>query len=64
MRDTKVNKKGFYKYISSKRKIRENMGLMLNVTRGAVTKDMQRYSMPSSPWSLLVRLAFRSPKSV
>lgn len=31
-RDVKGNKKGFYKYINSKRKTRENLGLLLNGT--------------------------------
>ncbi|GAB0184094.1 mitochondrial enolase superfamily member 1 [Grus japonensis] len=37
----KDNKKGFYKYISSKRKTLENVGLLLNGAGDLVTKDME-----------------------
>ena len=40
--EVKGNKKGFYKYISSKRKSRENTGLLLNVAGDVMTKDMEK----------------------
>lgn len=51
--------KSFYKYVSSERKVRENMGLMLNEVWVLVTKGMERSrcSMSSSPQPLSVRLA-------
>lgn len=41
-RDMKANKKGIYGYISSKRKIRENTGPLLNEAGHMVTKDMEK----------------------
>ncbi|GAB0206869.1 mitochondrial enolase superfamily member 1 [Grus japonensis] len=41
-RDVKDNKKGFYKYISDKRKARENVGLLLNGAGALVTQDMEK----------------------
>ncbi|GAB0204007.1 hypothetical protein GRJ2_002866300 [Grus japonensis] len=41
-RDIKGNKKGFYTYISSKRKMRENVGLLLNGAGDLVTQDMEK----------------------
>lgn len=41
-RDMKANKKGTYGYISSKRKIRENTGPLLNEAGHLVTKDMEK----------------------
>lgn len=40
MRDMKGNKKGFYKYVSSKRKTRENMSPLLNGAGELLTNDM------------------------
>lgn len=42
-RDIK-DSKYFNKYISSKRKIRENVGLMLNQMDVLVTEDTERYN--------------------
>lgn len=53
---------GFCRYISSKRKSKENLGLLLNVFWNPVTKDtkkFERYSVPSMPQ---VRLACRNPR--
>lgn len=36
------NKKGFYRYISSKRKTRENEDPLLNGNRDLVTKDVKK----------------------
>lgn len=44
-RDMKDNKKGFYKYISSKRKIWENVGLLLNQMRVLVTEDTEKVQL-------------------
>lgn len=41
-RDMKDNKKGFYKYISSKRKIWENVGLLLNQIHVLVAGDTEK----------------------
>ena len=40
-REVKGNKKDFCKYMSSKRKTKENVGLLLNGTRALVTQDME-----------------------
>jgi len=42
VRDVKGGIKGFYQYISSKRKQRENMDLLLNGAGGLVTKDTEK----------------------
>ncbi|KAK4827148.1 hypothetical protein QYF61_015102 [Mycteria americana] len=41
-RDVKDNKKGFYKFINSKRKTKENMGPLLNVARELVTNGTEK----------------------
>ncbi|GAB0204829.1 mitochondrial enolase superfamily member 1 [Grus japonensis] len=41
-RDVKGNKKSFYRYISNKRKTRENVGLLQNDTGDLVTWDMEK----------------------
>lgn len=41
-RDATGNKKNFFRYIISKRKARENMGLLLNGNGVLVTKDMEK----------------------
>ncbi|GAB0207970.1 mitochondrial enolase superfamily member 1 [Grus japonensis] len=41
-KDVKDNKKGFFKYISSKRKSRENVGLLLNEVGALVTEDTEK----------------------
>ena len=40
-RDVKDNKKGFFKYISRKRKTRESVGPLLNEVGALVTKDTE-----------------------
>lgn len=42
VRDVKGNKKELYKYISSKRKARENADLLLNGAETLVGKDMEK----------------------
>ncbi|KGL73735.1 hypothetical protein N309_09201, partial [Tinamus guttatus] len=41
-RDVRDNKKGFYKYSSSKRKTRENVGLLLNGVGDLVAEDTEK----------------------
>jgi len=41
-RDVKNNKKGFFKYISSKRKTRDNVGPLLNEAGVLVTEDAEK----------------------
>lgn len=41
-RDREGNKNGFYWFISSRMNIRECVGLLLNVSEGVVTKDVDR----------------------
>ncbi|GAB0208273.1 mitochondrial enolase superfamily member 1 [Grus japonensis] len=41
-KDVKDNKKGFFKYISSKRKTRENVGPLLNEVGALVTEDTEK----------------------
>lgn len=65
VRDVNDNKKGFYKYISNKRKNRENVGLLLNNMRTQLRRTRKKLScrMPSLPHSLLARLTFRNYRS-
>lgn len=42
MREVKGIKKGFYRYSSSKRKIQENVGPLINGARNVVKKDMEK----------------------
>lgn len=42
MRDKNSNKKGFYRYIGSKRKIRENMSLLTNGAGDLMTKNAEK----------------------
>ncbi|GAB0208892.1 hypothetical protein GRJ2_003354900 [Grus japonensis] len=44
-RDVKDNKKGFFKYISSKRKTRENVGLLLNEVGALVMEDTEKVEL-------------------
>jgi len=41
-RDVKDNKKGFFKYIRSKQKTRENVGPLLNEVRALVMEDTEK----------------------
>ena len=41
-RDIKGNRKGFYKYISDKRKTRENLGPLLKERGDLVTQEMKK----------------------
>ncbi|GAB0189216.1 mitochondrial enolase superfamily member 1 [Grus japonensis] len=44
-RDVKDNKKGFFYFISSKRKTRENVGLLLNEVDTLVTEDTEKVEL-------------------
>jgi len=44
-RDVKDNMKGFFKYISSKRMTRENVGLLLNEVGALVTEDTEKVQL-------------------
>lgn len=48
MRDIKDNKEGFNKCISSKRKTREYVGLLLNVPGDLETKDVEKAEVLSA----------------
>jgi len=41
-RDMYSNKKGFYKYVNSKRKTMENVGPLLNGARKVLTNDTKK----------------------
>ncbi|CAM5087143.1 unnamed protein product [Natator depressus] len=41
-RDVKGNKKGFYRYVSNKKKIRESVGPLLNGGGNLVTDDVEK----------------------
>jgi len=60
--DVKDNKKGFFKYISSKWKTRDNMGPLLNEVAALVIEDTESYRMPSFLRSSVLRLALRHPR--
>ena len=42
VREAKDNRKGFFNYVSSKRKTRENVGLLLNEVGALVTEDAEK----------------------
>ncbi|KAK4818055.1 hypothetical protein QYF61_004605 [Mycteria americana] len=65
-RDGKGNKKGFYRFISNRRNIRKNVGLLLNVSGGMVTKDMERAEVLNVVFASVfyIRLAFGNPMSL
>jgi len=47
-RDVEGNKKGFYKYISGKKKTRENVGPLLKEMRELVTQDSEKAKVLSA----------------
>jgi len=60
-RDVKNNKKGFFKYISSKWKARDHVGPLLNEVGALVTEDAEKAELlPSLLQSLVLRLALRN----
>lgn len=48
-RDVKGNKKGFYKYLSGKRKTRKNVGLLLKGSEDLVTQDVENAAVLEDP---------------
>ncbi|GAB0183643.1 mitochondrial enolase superfamily member 1 [Grus japonensis] len=50
-RDVKDNKKDFFKYISSKRKTRENVGPLLNEVGALVTEDTEKAELPNAAFA-------------
>lgn len=56
--DVKENKKGCYKYLSSKKKTRKNVGPLINRVGALVTKDKRKAEL----LSLLLRLALKNPR--
>jgi len=66
VREVKDNKKGFFKYISSKWKTRENVGRLPHVVGTLITMTPKRrsYWMPSLLQSLLLKLPLRNPRTL
>lgn len=64
MSDVKGKDKGFYRYIMSTRKTRENVDLLLGRAADMLTRTRERpgYSMPPLSPPLLVRFAFWNPR--
>lgn len=54
-----LNKEPFYKYMDSKSKGRENVGLLLNGAGDLMTKELEKENVLSSPQSFLASPAFR-----
>lgn len=55
-----------YRYFNNKRKTKENTDILLNEAGDLVTEHLEkrpRYSMRSSCWSILLRLALKSLKT-
>ncbi|GAB0202578.1 mitochondrial enolase superfamily member 1 [Grus japonensis] len=52
-RDVKDNKKGFFKYISSKRKTKENVGLLLNEVGALVMEDTEKAELLNAFFALV-----------
>lgn len=44
----KVNKKGFFRYISSKSKVRESEGVLLNEEVAPVADDAEKAELPNA----------------
>ncbi|GAB0204561.1 hypothetical protein GRJ2_002921700 [Grus japonensis] len=64
-RDIKGNKKSFYKYVSEKRRTRENMGTLQNEMEDLVTRTWRRlrYSTTTLPQSSPASAQAAQPKS-
>ncbi|GAB0178132.1 mitochondrial enolase superfamily member 1 [Grus japonensis] len=62
-RDAKNNKKDLFKYISSKRKTRENVGLLLNKVGALVTEDTEKAELLNAAFaSVFIAKASRAGK--
>lgn len=64
VREIKDKKKDFFKYVSSKRKTRENVGPLLNETDAALTEDTEQAVTECFflLQSLLLMLPLRNPR--
>lgn len=64
-RDVKGKKSGFSKYINSKRKMRENVGLLLSGERDLKTKDMGKAEVQNAflGSGFMVRFTFGNLRS-
>jgi len=56
--------KGFYKYVGDTKKIRENVGPLVNKMGDPVTQDVEKVGVLNAflPQSFTPRLAFRNPR--
>jgi len=61
-RDVRNNKKGFFKYISSKQKARDNMGPLLNEVGVLVTEDAEKAELLNAFFASVPRQALRNPR--
>lgn len=61
--EVKDSKKGFFKYVSSKRNFRRNLGLLLNEVDALLTGDTEKVEILNAflAQSLLLRLLLRNP---
>lgn len=53
LKDVKGDKKGFYRYTSSKSKSRETMGPLLDGAGNRVIKDMEKMEVPQAFFALI-----------
>lgn len=58
------SKKGFFEYVNTKCKIRENVDPLVNELNALVTKDAEKVMLLSSFFTaaLLLQVAFRNPR--
>jgi len=61
-RDVKDSKKGCFKYISSKRKTRDNVGRLLNEVGALVTEDMEKAELLNALFASVFKVALRYPR--
>jgi len=63
-RDVKNNKKGFFNYISSKRKARDNVGPLLNEAGVLVTEDAEKAELMNVVFAsvFVPRQALKNPR--
>lgn len=65
LRNAEENKKGFFKYVSSKKKARENMCLLLNEVSALVVEDTGKSELLNAFFaqSSVLTLSLRNPRS-
>ncbi|GAB0205276.1 mitochondrial enolase superfamily member 1 [Grus japonensis] len=61
-KDVKDNKKGFFKYLSSKRETRENVGLLLNEVSALVMEDTEKAELLNAAFASGNRNQLRNPR--